>query len=83
MQKTILIVEDELVVANDIRITVERAGYTVCGIARSFHSAMETLAATKPGLVILDIFLKGELTGIDLAAELNKKIGRASCRERV
>jgi len=73
MQKTILIVEDELVVANDIRITVERAGYTVCGIARSFHSAMETLAATKPGLVILDIFLKGELTGIDLAAELNKK----------
>jgi DNA-binding NtrC family response regulator len=73
MQKTILVVEDELVVANDIRLTLERAGYTVVGIARSFHSAMETINAVQPGLVLLDIFLKGDLTGIDLATELNKK----------
>jgi DNA-binding NtrC family response regulator len=73
MQKTILVVEDELVVANDIRLTLERAGYTVVGIARSFHSAMETVNAVQPGLVLLDIFLKGDLTGIDLATELNKK----------
>lgn len=73
MHKSILIVEDELVVAGDIRLTLERAGYTVCGIARSYHSAMEIITATPPGLVLLDIFLKGELTGIDLAAELNKK----------
>ena len=73
MQKTILVVEDELVVANDIRLTLERAGYTVIGIARSFHSAMETINSVQPGLVLLDIFLKGDLTGIDLATELNKK----------
>ncbi|HVU98461.1 MAG TPA: sigma-54 dependent transcriptional regulator [Puia sp.] len=73
MQKTILVVEDELVVANDIRLTLERAGYTVIGIARSFHSAMETINNVQPGLVLLDIFLKGDLTGIDLATELNKK----------
>src|SRR5215813_5835538 len=73
MQKTILIVEDELVVANDIRLTLERAGYTVVGISRSYHSAMETIMATRPGLVLLDIFLKGDLTGIDLATELNKQ----------
>jgi len=73
MQKTILVVEDELVVANDIRLTLERAGYTVVGISRSFHSAMETINAVQPGLVLLDIFLKGDLTGIDLATELNKK----------
>jgi len=73
MQKTILVVEDELVVANDIRLTLERAGYTVVGIARSFHSAMETIDAVQPGLVLLDIFLKGDLTGIDLATQLNKK----------
>lgn len=73
MQKTILVVEDELVVANDIRLTLERAGYTVVGIARSFHSAMETINAVQPGLVLLDIFLKGDLTGIDLATQLNKK----------
>ncbi|HEY4108519.1 sigma-54 dependent transcriptional regulator [Puia sp.] len=73
MQKTILVVEDELVVANDIRLTLERAGYTVTGIARSFQSAMESIMRTKPGLVLLDIFLKGDLTGIDLASQLNKQ----------
>ncbi|HEX3934956.1 MAG TPA: sigma-54 dependent transcriptional regulator [Puia sp.] len=73
MCKSILIVEDELVVANDIRLTLERAGYTVLGIARSYHSAMDMISLTPPGLVLLDIFLKGELTGIDLAVQLNKK----------
>jgi DNA-binding NtrC family response regulator len=73
MCKSILIVEDELVVANDIRLTLERAGYTVLGIARSYHSAMDMISLTPPTLVLLDIFLKGELTGIDLAAQLNKK----------
>ena len=73
MQQSILIVEDELVVAGDIRLTLERAGYTVCGVARSYHSAMEIISGTPPGLVLLDIFLKGELTGIDLAGELNKR----------
>lgn len=73
MRGSILIVEDELVVAGDIRLTLERAGYTVSGIARSYHSAMENINATPPGLVLLDIFLKGDLTGIDVATELNKR----------
>ena len=73
MSKSILIVEDELVVANDIRLTLERAGYAVLGIARSYHSAMDMISLAPPELVLLDIFLKGELTGIDLAAQLNKK----------
>lgn len=73
MCNTILIVEDELVVANDIRLTLERAGYTVCGIARSYTSAVEMINMNPPCLVLLDIFLKGEQTGIDVAAQLNKK----------
>ncbi len=73
MSKSILIVEDELVVAGDIRMTLEQAGYIVCGIARSFAAAMDVLASTRPDFVLLDIFLKGELTGIDLAGELNKR----------
>ena len=73
MCNTILIVEDELVVANDIRLTLERAGYIVCGIARSYASAMDMINMNAPCLALLDIFLKGELTGIDVAAQLNKK----------
>jgi DNA-binding NtrC family response regulator len=73
MSNSILVVEDELVVANDIRLTLERAGYAVCGIARSFASAMDMINMNPPDLVLLDIFLKGEQTGIDVATQLNKK----------
>jgi len=73
MGNSILVVEDELVVANDIRLTLERAGYTVCGVARSYASAMDMINMNPPTLVLLDIFLKGEQTGIDVAAQLNKK----------
>lgn len=72
MRKKILIVEDELIVAGDLRLLLERSGYEVCGIARSVQRAREILPVAKPDLVLLDIYLKGDLTGIDLARELNE-----------
>lgn len=70
MSNKVLIVEDELIVANDLRLILERAGYKVTGIAASFEEAEELLQQTKPDLVLLDIRLKGELSGIDLARKL-------------
>ncbi len=70
MTKKILIVEDEFIVANDLSIILERAGYTVCGIAGSVEEARELIEKYKPQLVLLDIYLKGNLTGIDLARQL-------------
>jgi DNA-binding NtrC family response regulator len=72
MEQKIMIVEDELIVAGDIRLTLERAGYRVSGVARSMHRALEIIEVERPDLVLLDIYLKGEQTGIDLAVELNK-----------
>lgn len=72
MEEKIMIVEDELIVAGDIRLTLERAGYKVSGVARSVHRALELIDADRPDLVLLDIYLKGDQTGIDLAVELNK-----------
>ncbi|SHN45793.1 sigma-54 dependent transcriptional regulator [Chitinophaga sp. CF418] len=72
MEEKIMIVEDELIVAGDIRLTLERAGYKVSGVARSVHRALEIIETEKPDLVLLDIYLKGDQTGIDLAVELNK-----------
>ena len=69
----ILIVEDELIVARDIKKTLERNGYKVMGVARSTDKAMQIIEEGNPTLVLVDIFLKGDLTGIDLAHELNKK----------
>ncbi|KQM76315.1 hypothetical protein ASE74_19900 [Pedobacter sp. Leaf216] len=72
MKQKILIVEDEFIVANDLRIMLEKAGYKVCGIAPSVVKALELIATKEPDWILLDIFLQGDKTGIDLAGELTK-----------
>ncbi len=68
MQKErILIVEDELLVADLIRHYVETYGHEVCGIAVSFEQAIDIIEAQRPSIVLLDIKLNGKKTGIDIA----------------
>ncbi|MFA6246948.1 MAG: sigma 54-interacting transcriptional regulator [Mucilaginibacter sp.] len=71
MKSKILIVEDEFIVANDLAMILENAGYQVCETADSVEEARMIVAKEKPNMVLLDIHLKGKLTGIDLAAELS------------
>src|SRR6186997_3461580 len=73
MNKKVLIVEDQFVEANDLQLMLKKAGYEVCGIARSVNAAEEIIKNEKPDLVLLDIFLKGSLTGIDLARQLQEE----------
>jgi len=68
----ILIVEDQFVEANHLRLMLTRAGYPVRGIARSVQEAREMIAVRPPSLVLLDIYLQGEGTGIDLAGKLRE-----------
>ena len=72
VNKKVLIVEDQFIEANDLQLILNRAGYKVCGIARSVEIAQEIIKKEKPDLVLLDIFLKGKLTGIDLARKLTR-----------
>lgn len=69
----VLIVEDEFVVANDLQLMLEKAGYVVTGIADSVEEARKLISAQEPDMVLLDIYLKGDLTGIDLANELKTR----------
>lgn len=73
INKKILIVEDEFIVANDLRLMLTRAGYTVCGLASSVEQARKLIELKKPDWVLLDIILKGNETGIDLAFELREQ----------
>jgi DNA-binding NtrC family response regulator len=73
MSEKVLIVEDEFIVANDLRLILQRAGYEVCGIAPSVKEALDIIDQHQPGFVILDIYLKGKQTGIDLAKQLREK----------
>jgi DNA-binding NtrC family response regulator len=70
MPVNILIVEDLFIEANDLRIILQKAGHTVCGVAKSVDQAMGIIKREKPDMVLLDIFLKGDLTGIHLAKYL-------------
>jgi len=69
----VLIVEDEFIVANDLRIMLRKAGYTVAGIAPSTDDARRLIRLHKPDWVLIDIVLKGSESGIDLAGELHRQ----------
>jgi two-component system response regulator HydG len=73
MKKKILIVEDQFIEANNLQMILERTGYIVCGIARSVPIALEIVEIERPDMVLIDIFLQGNLTGIDLAKKLREK----------
>ena len=72
MKRRILIVEDEAIIAQHLRAALEDGGYEISGIANSVNKALQHIEKERPFLVIVDIYLKGELTGIHLAHTLNK-----------
>tara|TARA_R110002051_G_scaffold128399_1_gene202114 strand:+ start:2065 stop:2829 length:765 start_codon:yes stop_codon:yes gene_type:complete len=63
----ILIVEDEANYADTLEMFVDELGYEIVGIASNGKSAMTLFDECNPDLVLMDINLEGELTGIDLA----------------
>lgn len=71
----IFIVEDEAIVAEDIRETVKKLGYSVCGIARSGEVAIEKVRETRPDLVLMDIHLAGLMDGIEVARQIHSRFG--------
>lgn len=66
----ILIVEDDLLVARNIKDKLEKLQYHVTGIADSYEQALSAIETENPDLALLDIELKGSLSGIDLAEKL-------------
>lgn len=69
-QTSILIVEDEAIVALDLQSTVERLGYPVVGVAATGAEALAMVAKHRPGLALMDIRLTGDADGIETAARM-------------
>lgn len=63
----ILIVEDESIVAKDIQNSLKKLGYLVPTIVSSGEKAIEEIEENRPELVLMDIMLKGQMTGIESA----------------
>ena len=69
----ILIVEDEALVAEDIKAHVLDMGHSVSNIAPNGEDALALLQQSSPDLALLDIVLSGELDGIDVAEAIKQK----------
>ncbi len=74
-KKRILIVEDERIIAEDIRRTLINFGYHVIDIVSSGEEAIRVSLAQIPDLVLMDIMLEGELDGIEAATQIRNKVG--------
>lgn len=69
----ILIVEDEFMIAEDIRGRLEDMGYDVVGMATSYEEGIDFLKQNPVDLAMLDICINGKKDGIDLAAIIQEK----------
>ncbi len=69
----ILIVEDEAIIALDIKIKLLQLGYVVAPIAESAADACELAETFHPDIILMDIVLKGKDSGIQAAKRIHKK----------
>jgi len=69
----ILVVEDEGIVARDIKRMLEGLGYVVPAVVSTGEEAVQEAENLHPDLVLMDIVLEGEMTGIDAAEEIRNR----------
>ncbi|VVB97201.1 Chemotaxis protein CheY [uncultured archaeon] len=72
-ESQILVVEDEALVAEDIRRTIHNLGYIVLSTASSGKEALKKVDELRPDLVLMDIVLQGEMDGIETAREIRSR----------
>jgi DNA-binding NtrC family response regulator len=72
---TILIVEDEGMVATDLRQRLTNMGFTVTGVADNGEEAIQLAVKDRPDLVLMDIILNGEMDGITAADNIKRQLG--------
>lgn len=71
---TILVVEDERIIAADLRDSLQGFGYKVPAIAINGVSAIELAKKYQPDLILMDIFLDGNMNGIEAAQQISQVI---------
>lgn len=72
--KRIMIVEDESIIAFELKISLMNLGYSVVGVANNGQSAIELAFKEKPDLILMDINIKGDTDGIETAKLIHKEL---------
>ncbi len=71
--RRILVVEDEIIVAENLRLRLNDMGYAVPAVVISGEAAILKAKETEPDLVLMDIQLKGEMDGIEAAEQIHTR----------
>ncbi len=69
----ILVVEDELIIAENIRNELESIGYRASAVAVSGEEAVQKAVEMQPDLVLMDIKLQGAMDGVAAAEEIRSR----------
>jgi CheY-like chemotaxis protein len=70
-----MVVEDEWIVSMEIEAALEEGGYDCVGVASTAREALALAGSARPDLVLMDIRLKGNDDGVEVAKELRNRFG--------
>ncbi|HDP79900.1 MAG TPA: PAS domain S-box protein, partial [Spirochaetes bacterium] len=70
---SVLITEDESIIAMDLKHTLESLGYRVCHVAATGVDAVAAADDHKPEIILMDIFLDGPMDGVEAAIEIQRR----------
>ncbi|MBC8385622.1 MAG: response regulator [Candidatus Cloacimonetes bacterium] len=71
--KRIMLVEDEKIIATDIKMLLQDYGFDVAEVVSSGEEAIQKIVDLKPDLIIMDIMLAGKLNGIETMVLLHSQ----------
>lgn len=71
----VLIVEDEIVVASEIKLRLEAMGFMVIGIVNNGRDAILSANENDPDVILMDITLKGNMDGLEATRQINEETG--------
>jgi DNA-binding NarL/FixJ family response regulator len=72
-KKNVVIIEDEALIALDLEMIMESMGFNVVGTSDNGDEALDIIASRNPDLILLDINIKGQKDGIELAEIIRTK----------
>lgn len=75
LQDCVLIVDDEFLIAEGLRMQIEDIGLVVCATAASADEAIALAQAHRPRIVLMDMRLLGEKDGVDASLAIHETVG--------
>ena len=75
LNDTVLVVDDEYLIALGLCTQVEEMGLTVCGTAATADDAVDLTQQHRPGVVLMDMRLLGDKDGVDAALAIYETVG--------